>query len=58
MKFVIAGFTLLGVWMIVAFGLAIPNGWAHLPLAVGVACLAIGVVTWSAESSGDGADRE
>ncbi len=56
MKFVLAGLALLGVWMIVAFGFAVPNGWAHVPLAVGVVCLAIGVVTWNAESAGDGAD--
>ena len=56
MKFVLAGLALLGVWMIVAFGFAVPNGWAHVPLAVGVVCLAIGVVTWNEGSAGDGAD--
>jgi len=56
MKFVIAGCALLGVWMVVTFGLAIPSGWTHVPLAVGVVFLAIGVVTWNADSSGDGAD--
>ena len=39
--------------MILAFWLAIPSGWVHLPLAVGTVLIAIGVVTGRGKSAGE-----
>lgn len=32
------------LWAILAFAMAIPSGWVHLPLAVGVVLIAVGMV--------------
>ncbi len=32
------------LWAVLAFAMAIPSGWVHLPLAAGVVLLAIGIV--------------
>jgi hypothetical protein len=34
----------LVVWGMLAFVLAIPSGWVHLPLALGAASIAVGIV--------------
>ncbi len=34
----------LVLWVVLAFALAIPSGWVHLPLALGVALIAVGIV--------------
>ena len=56
MKFVIAGITLLVAWIIVAFGMALESGWAHLPLAAGVVLIAIGIVLGGESRRRDGVD--
>ncbi len=53
MKFLLVGTASLGAWMILAFWLAIPSGWVHLPLAVGTVLIAIGVVTGRGKSAGE-----
>ena len=53
MKFLLVGTALLGAWMILAFGLAIPSGWVHVPLAVGTVLIAMGVVTGRGKSTGE-----
>lgn len=32
------------LWAVLAFAMAIPSGWVHGPLAVGVVLIAIGIV--------------
>ena len=39
-----SGLALLVLWAIVAFVVAWPSGWAHLPLAAGVVLVARGIV--------------
>ncbi len=34
----------LVLWAILAFAMAIPSGWVHAPLAVGVVLIAMGIV--------------
>lgn len=34
----------LVLWVLLAFVAAIPNGWVHLPLAIGSVLLVIGIV--------------
>ena len=53
MKFLLVGTASLGAWMILAFGLAIPSGWVHVPLAVGTVLIAMGVVTGRGKSTGE-----
>ncbi len=31
-------------WIVLAFVVALPNGWVHLPLAIGTALLTVGIV--------------
>jgi hypothetical protein len=38
------GFLLLGAWIVLAFVMAIPSGWVHLPLAAGVTLIAVGII--------------
>ena len=52
MKFLLVGTASLGAWIILAFGLAIPSGWVHVPLAVGTVLIAMGVVTGTGKSTG------
>lgn len=35
---------LLALWVVLAFVLAIPSGWAHVPLAVASVLMAVGIV--------------
>lgn len=32
------------LWLVLAFALAIPSGWVHLPLAIGVVLVAVAIV--------------
>jgi hypothetical protein len=32
------------LWAVLAFALAIPSGWVHLPLAAGAVLIAMGIV--------------
>lgn len=41
------------LWVVLAFGMAIPTGWVHLFLALGVVLIAIGIVQ-SGEKPGAG----
>ncbi|MBI2071697.1 MAG: hypothetical protein HYT81_01460 [Gemmatimonadetes bacterium] len=34
----------LALWAVLAFALAIPSGWVHGPLALGVVLIAVGIV--------------
>ena len=45
MKYTIIGFALLGVWILLAFVAALQTGWAHVPLAIGVIFIAMGIVS-------------
>ena len=53
MKLMLVGTASLVAWMILAFGLAIPSGWVHVPLAVGMVLIAMGVVTGGGKSTGE-----
>ena len=39
----IGGVVLLALWVLLAFVLAIPAGWVHLALAVGICLLAVAI---------------
>ena len=39
-----AGLALIVVWVVLAFVLAIPSGWVHVPLALGVICVAVAII--------------
>ncbi len=38
------GLICLVLWLVLAFGLAIPSGWVHTPLAVAAVLFAVGIV--------------
>jgi hypothetical protein len=40
----LAGVVLIAVWVVLAFVMAIPSGWVHVPLALGVTCIAVGII--------------
>jgi len=42
--FVIVGMTCLVLWGVLLFGLAVPSGWIHVPLAVGCVLVARGLM--------------
>jgi hypothetical protein len=42
--YVLLALVSLILWAILAFAMAIPSGWVHVPLAVGVVLVAIGIV--------------
>ena len=44
MRAVLAGLALLVVWIVLAFVVVWPSGWAHVPLAAGVILIAAGIV--------------
>ena len=56
MKFLLVGTASLGAWIILAFGLAVPSGWVHIPLAVGTVLIAMGIVTGRGKSAGENGD--
>jgi hypothetical protein len=37
------GVACLGLWIVLAFVVAIPSGWVHLPLAIGAVLIARGL---------------
>jgi len=45
------GIVLIGVWIVLAFVMAIPSGWVHFPLAAGVTLIAVGIIQTSPLSS-------
>ena len=38
------GLICLVLWLVLAFGLAIPAGWVHVPLAAAAVLIAVGIV--------------
>jgi hypothetical protein len=34
----------LVLWLVLAFGLALPSGWVHIPLAAAAVLVAVGIV--------------
>ena len=38
------GVALIVVWVVLAFVKAIPSGWVHLPLALGVSVIAVAII--------------
>jgi len=49
-RWTLIGVALIAAWIVIAFVIAWPSGWAHLPLAVGVIAIARAIV--------EGEDRE
>ncbi len=43
-RWLLAGFALVLLWIGLAFVVAWPSGWAHLPLAAGAVLIAVGIV--------------
>lgn len=43
-RWTLIGFALIGAWVVIAFVVAWPSGWAHAPLAAGVVAIARGIV--------------
>lgn len=42
----------LVLWVVLAFGLAIPSGWVHLPLALGAVLVAVAIVKGNGDKRG------
>lgn len=40
----LAGVGLILLWIVLAFVMAIPSGWVHVPLALGVTCIAVAII--------------
>ena len=40
----LAGVVLVAVWVVLALVMAIPSGWVHVPLALGVTCIAVAII--------------
>ena len=40
----LGGIAGLGLWIVLAFVLALPSGWVHLPLALGVCLIALAII--------------
>ena len=43
-RYLVLAVACIVVWVILAFGLAIPSGWVHVPLAAGGILLARGIL--------------
>lgn len=43
-RWTLIGFALIAAWIVLAFVIAWPSGWAHVPLAAGVTAIARGIV--------------
>ena len=41
---IVAGIVLIGLWIVLAFVMAIPSGWVHLPLAAGFTLIGAGII--------------
>ena len=39
-----AALAALGLWVVLAFVVAIPSGWVHVPLAIGICLIAIAII--------------
>lgn len=44
MALLFLGIVAIAVWIMVTFIAAVPNGWTHLPLGIGVVLIAVGLV--------------
>jgi hypothetical protein len=44
---ILAAFALIVLWIVLAFGLAIPSGWVHVPLGAGIVFIARAIVLGS-----------
>jgi 1,4-dihydroxy-2-naphthoate octaprenyltransferase len=42
----------LALWVVLAFVMAVPNGWVHLPLAVGAVLIAVAIIQSSPAETG------
>jgi 1,4-dihydroxy-2-naphthoate octaprenyltransferase len=40
----LGGLACIALWAVLAFVLAIPSGWVHLPLAIGVVLMATAII--------------
>ncbi|MDH3496284.1 MAG: hypothetical protein OER21_05950 [Gemmatimonadota bacterium] len=49
----LAAIVCLAVWIVLAFVLAVPSGWVHLPLAVAALVIVRAIVAADAERAGD-----
>lgn len=43
-RYILLALTSLVLWVVLAFAMAIPSGWVHVPLALGVVLMAVGIV--------------
>ena len=43
-RYFLLALVVLMLWAVLAFGMALPTGWVHLLLALGVVLIAIGIV--------------
>jgi len=50
--FVIAALLSLAAWVVLAFVLAVPSGWVHVPLAAGCVLMARGLAGTTFPTSG------
>lgn len=53
----LTGFGLVVAWVVLAFVLVWPSGWAHAPLAAGVVLLVVGIVKTDERRQAAGANR-
>ena len=54
MKFLLIGSVLIVLWVVGTFVTNITTGWVHVPLAVGTALIAIGIVVSGERRAGSG----
>jgi hypothetical protein len=50
---VLGGAVCVAVWIVLAFVVAIPSGWVHILLAIGVVLFSVAIIE-SAPANGDG----
>jgi len=50
LSFIVA-VTMLALWIVLTFVAAIPSGWVHIPLGVGVVFIARGIVLGGSSTS-------
>lgn len=51
---ILAAVLCLMLWVGLAFVIAVPSGWVHVPLAVGTVLLALGIVQGNVTGSSEG----
>ncbi len=44
MTYFVSALASLALWVVLAFGLAVPSGWVHLFLAAGAVLIAAGII--------------